>query len=110
MLKITCPRCGASAWGSRLSDTETRITYASASKFGQEVEGRRKAREASVPTGECHTFDTAVQEAIASGRLSGPRAQIVLTLPIAPRLPAPLVRTGGAGRLTRLSVPFLPGH
>jgi hypothetical protein len=69
MPRITCPRCGASAWGRRMNNNETRITYGSESKFCKEVEGRLKAGEPSVPTGECKTFEKAVQEAIARGRL-----------------------------------------
>lgn len=70
MPKIVCPHCGASAWGRRLSDTEMRITYGRESKFCQAVGGSLKAGEPSVPTSECQTFHTAMQEAIASGRLS----------------------------------------
>jgi hypothetical protein len=69
MPKITCPSCGASAWGRRMDNNETRMTYGTESKFCKEAEGSRKAGEPSLPTGECKTFEKAVQEAIASGRL-----------------------------------------
>jgi hypothetical protein len=69
MPKIACPTCGASAWGRRLSDTETRITYGSESKFCLAVEGSLQVGAPSIPTSECKTFEKAVQEAIASGRL-----------------------------------------
>lgn len=69
MLRITCPRCGASAVSRRISSSKVETAYGGRFLPCEEIKERHAAGEDHIPKGECKTFDRAVGEAIARHKL-----------------------------------------